>query len=1012
MKKVLLIAGFALCATFAFAQNPKAGLKLENKPVKYNQDPQDVTQRVDYKASIFNFTKDGDEGVVLRTYNLFDNTEVASIGQLAATDQINDTVLGNHADNNPYPAAAWYRFTDQNSLDDSTSDEYHQGIPYVTRNDSAIFALMTLTENGGTGVADGFMLIDAYDCYHDVENTPDEEAFLNRFFELTPVTITDDVDVIDVTFHQLYAQKRYDRTFVDYKVGNNWYAIEVNVTGIDMNVNGGGAQSVTITLPTVCTTPGNLSLRFRYSCVHPAGDLGFLWAVDDVQVISVPAMGRWQFNKPMYVDGFYGTIPQGFNVPLSYIINVRNTGVQDLENATLTVKHSWQNESGSWAADANVLTTTPVTIPQGTPDKDYHLRIDERGWQVHQITGSAAFLASLRADGEDPNDFGPHFYQSDPSYYPGYDTSVMNEATEIEEGRTYGIDQSRWNYRSLPTSHPGKNRAIIVANATANGQAMEQVIDTFYYWVSTKTGTTAAEAAKGITVEGYRWANDNGVIPSGSEFGYQFLTSNGQTYYTSRPDGGHQYQPNYEVNVRFTTPSTIPTAIDPDQESETFGQQVPWVIQGLEIVPNTDLDSAKIAGVNLALKLRWWLTPGEGYDFGFYGYNSTSWYAGTASYNVEGKSAVNPDPDMTHTGYMAPGERYNAVNIQFPDQPALLPNQNMMFGYINSEGGLFSAARQRTAYRETADSATSYTDNAELADWVHQSYPKDQAYTGVLVDGAAGNELLWGMYWDWYPMIRLIVGPKRDLPKASVQIICNDNGTDEEHMSGYFINRTGSIGQGADALCNNVDKVVVGGTYGYYIIPGYVGESDQQGTETDPAYFSHSVIDSIIVDGVAWSLNETDVNNNPRLEAIEYNVVNTNHDGYDEEGNPVTNEEVWAPLLERYAYRVYFEDINNDRVHSLRAVTSWHELSIKDIAPKVNLCLAPNPATSQVNLRVKGVTGKLNCNVIDMSGRVIYNADINGETDHVINLNGVPAGAYFVRITNDSFSKVEKLIVR
>ena len=56
--------------------------------------------------------------------------------------------------------------------------------------------------------------------------------------------------------------------------------------------------------------------------------------------------------------------------------------------------------------------------------------------------------------------------------------------------------------------------------------------------------------------------------------------------------------------------------------------------------------------------------------------------------------------------------------------------------------------------------------------------------------------------------------------------------------------------------------------------------------------------------------------------------------------------------------------------------------------------------------------GSLNCSIIDMSGRVDYNAYNNAEEAHTIDLSGVAAGAYFVRVTNDSFSKVEKLIVR
>jgi hypothetical protein len=76
------------------------------------------------------------------------------------------------------------------------------------------------------------------------------------------------------------------------------------------------------------------------------------------------------------------------------------------------------------------------------------------------------------------------------------------------------------------------------------------------------------------------------------------------------------------------------------------------------------------------------------------------------------------------------------------------------------------------------------------------------------------------------------------------------------------------------------------------------------------------------------------------------------------------------------------------------------------------MILYPNPATSTVKLQVAGVTGTVNCNIIDMSGRVVYNANINAEAETTINVSNMPAGAYFVRITNDTFSKIEKLIIK
>ena len=72
----------------------------------------------------------------------------------------------------------------------------------------------------------------------------------------------------------------------------------------------------------------------------------------------------------------------------------------------------------------------------------------------------------------------------------------------------------------------------------------------------------------------------------------------------------------------------------------------------------------------------------------------------------------------------------------------------------------------------------------------------------------------------------------------------------------------------------------------------------------------------------------------------------------------------------------------------------------------------PNPATSVANLTIEGVNGDVNYALIDMNGRVISQKVINANATEQINLEGLARGTYFVRITNNNFTKVEKLIVR
>ncbi len=980
MKKVLLIAGLALCTSGAFAQIAKIGPMVDGTQVRLAKNAPATEARVDYKASIFNHqTKDA---TVFKTYT-FASTETVTTGVLASTDMIDDTTLNAHAHANLNLASQWKRFANRAELSDSLA--IYEDYPTLYRNDSLIGAFMG--PNHGVTTDNGFMVLDAMDCW---ASTADNDKYINAWFALEPVTVPTGAAMVDISFHQFNSQKRYEKNFIDYKGANgHWYSFEVNVAGVDVNINGATADLYSTTLPSECAQVASLELRFRYSAINlgPANDHGYLWAVDEIELTALSGMARWSFNTPGYVDGVYGQIPQGWNLPLSYVVNVRNTGSLPLNDAHIIVKHQyWSN--GAWGEEEEVLSTTPMDIPAGNATKDYHLRINERGFHADSVAPGAQY-----------RDYGFDWASATPYYWPGFDTNDMTAANY-----NYGIDRNRWTYRGLPTDEVGKHRFILVA--TANEGSMVEGLDTMVYIVTKPIGGSEDDKEMGLTVPGYRWGIDNGVIPGGSEFTYQFMFQDGQRYFTSANEG-HTYQNGYSVYNRFVTPDTIPTSIDPDETSDTYGEEVPWVFRGMEIVTATYLDSHDISGVSLALNMLRWCKPGADYNFSLYYFNANSFF-GTSGGLVTAASGRLPGDSA---GYYLPNYngtvRYNAVNILFPNQPAIEPNSNYMFGYVN-QGGKFGPARQRGQSLENVSGQFKHVDYTEipaLAEYSNQITPKGPMATGLLDDPAGGDDAtLWGGQWTWAPMIRMIVGPKRALPKAQVTIQCDENGVDADHMASYWVSKDGRTD-----LCNEVDQVAKGGTYGYYIIPGYPGESDSLGTHSDTSYFSHSVIDAIYIDDQPIDLSPEALDNNPLVSYGDYSVVNTLHDGYDDNGQP-NNEEIWPALLERNYYRVYLQDVQEN--HTIRAVASWHALSIQDIAPEVNLLLSPNPATSQVKLNITGVNGKVNCNIIDMSGRVIYNADLATETEHVINLNGVPAGAYFVRITSDSFSKVEKLIVR
>ena len=937
MKKVLLIAGFAMCASLAFAQTAKINPQM-GKVSQRNIAPVEKV-RVDYKASIF--TKDA--ATPFHTFD-FSSADQATPGVMTATMTIDDTAAGATAHANTALGTQFVRVPNRAAL--SQLDTLDYPILANPRNDSIIQAFMG-PDHDVVG-DNGFMFMDATAG----SRTPsDRSAIINSFFTLQQVTIPTGVIMVDLKFHQYASNKRYAHFYVDYKNSNKWYAFEVN-TGVDYQVNDLINEVCEVTLPTeAISAAGKITLRFRYySEADNLGEWyshGYGWSVDDVEFYAAEG-ARWAFNAMGYIDGFYGMIPEGFNLPLGFIVNGYNTGTVDITNVKLQINHRYQ-EGGEWIDnDMWSLVENQKSMLAGTPRVASQLLINERGF-MHDSIPFGSWTAS--------------HYHSNPRYW----STLENYLADPDS-----MDAS-WGRRGLPTDHVGKNQFIIKVTGTAGDSNLVYVLDTMTYTVTGMTGGTHNDSIMGLTVPGYRWANDNGVIPSRAEFGYA-LTSTSS--YGFDPTLGHQYQAGYTLDARFITPDVLP---DTD-----------WVFRGMEIIPATNLTAADIDGVRIAPDVALWFQPSANRDFSLYNLNLNT-FCGTDAYIVSGSSAV---IDTNTFKYSLPNQRYNAVNILFPEQPSIYTNADYLFGYELKNSGFFSAARTRGAYRESIDSTTYYEDNPLLADYDNQFKPQNLYWTAYMFDPVV-QDALSGHYFEFYPLIRMIVGPKMELPKAGVTITCDENAAGEEPTS-YWVER-------GITLCDTVDSVAKGVTYKYEIYPGYEDEDNSKGI------YSHSVITKLYVDGQEVDLSDAAIAANPLVAREEFDVVNTDHDGLDDEGEP-NDEVIWKPLLKRYSYIVYFEDVQGD--HSISAETEYRELSINEVAPEVKLRLAPNPATSQVRLNIAGVNGKVNCNVIDMSGRVIYNADINAENEHIINLNGVAAGAYFVRITNDNFSKVEKLIVR
>lgn len=159
-----------------------------------------------------------------------------------------------------------------------------------------------------------------------------------------------------------------------------------------------------------------------------------------------------------------------------------------------------------------------------------------------------------------------------------------------------------------------------------------------------------------------------------------------------------------------------------------------------------------------------------------------------------------------------------------------------------------------------------------------------------------------------------------------------------------------------DNLCGATDSVIIGGSYTYYVAP-------------EEGYY----VQEIKINGV-----------------VEYTSPDS------------LSAEITVPL----------ENISAATTIEATYNQSPSSVGIDPMAAGVSVHMQPNPATTNVQLSISGVTGMVNLAIIDMSGRVISSRNVDASDVQNINVSSLAKGAYFVRITNNNFSKVEKLIVR
>jgi beta-glucanase (GH16 family) len=83
---------------------------------------------------------------------------------------------------------------------------------------------------------------------------------------------------------------------------------------------------------------------------------------------------------------------------------------------------------------------------------------------------------------------------------------------------------------------------------------------------------------------------------------------------------------------------------------------------------------------------------------------------------------------------------------------------------------------------------------------------------------------------------------------------------------------------------------------------------------------------------------------------------------------------------------------------------------IQDAAGTISLELMPNPANADVTVRTSGFEGDVTIQVLNLQGEIISQVQTVASSPVQLNLESYPAGVYLVRVYNEKFSAIEKLI--
>jgi hypothetical protein len=82
---------------------------------------------------------------------------------------------------------------------------------------------------------------------------------------------------------------------------------------------------------------------------------------------------------------------------------------------------------------------------------------------------------------------------------------------------------------------------------------------------------------------------------------------------------------------------------------------------------------------------------------------------------------------------------------------------------------------------------------------------------------------------------------------------------------------------------------------------------------------------------------------------------------------------------------------------------------------ELGISVFPNPTTGVFNLTVTKATGDIGLGVYNLQGQLIYSSRVNakpGANNYKVDLTGHPKGIYYLQLTTEKATGVEKIMIR